>query len=137
MVQERLGKICKMLQSSQLSHFRERQLSSLMDTCHKLTYSRSTNDYNESIDTYTEDNTDRPCGLDQGAGNETRRTQDTLLEYDAVIRLPLSENWNEKDRIKVTKRFGETLSTPIIYDIVSPIQRGPSGIRMLLRKIST
>ena len=125
-----------MLDSNQLSHFRERQAASLVDTCHKLTYSRTFNDLNEPIESWSESNTDLPCGLQQLTGTEQKRQHDTLVSYDAIIRLPLSESWNEKDRIKITKRFGEALTTVITYEIVSPIQRGVSGIRMTLRKLS-
>lgn len=125
-----------MLSQSQLDHFRERQEASLMDVCHRLVHSYSSNTHYEKVDVWTEDTTDRKCGLDQSPGSERSRTSDTLIVYDAVIRLPLSEAWNEKDKIKILKRFGETLGTPIEYGIISPIQRGPSGIRMLLRKIS-
>lgn len=123
-----------MLNSNQLSHFRERQAASLMDTCHKLVYSRVFNDYNEPIEFWTENNTDIPCGLEQKQGEERSRDKDTIVSYDAIVRLPLSENWNEKDRIRIIKRFGEDI-TPFDYGIISPIQRGPSGIRMLLNKI--
>lgn len=100
-----------------------------------MTYSRTFNDYAEPVEIWTEVSTDVPCGLDMQSGNEDRRTTDTLIQYDAVIRLPLSEGWDEKDRIKITKRFGED-TTDLVFEIASPIQRGPSGIRLLLKKVS-
>lgn len=123
-----------MLDSEQLAHFRERQLLSLMDTCHRMTHSYTSNDTNEQIDTYTEVNTDIACGLDDKPGRENRRDKDTIVSYDAIIRLQITIDWNVKDRIKITKRFGENI-TPIIYDIVSPAQKGPSGVRFQLKKV--
>jgi len=125
-----------MLNAVQLTHFRERQAASLMDTCHRLVYSSTFNDLNEPVEVWTENNTDLPCGLEQQAGSERRRDNDTLIEYDAILRLPLSDLWNFKDRVKITKRFSETLTTSLTYWIVSPVQRGPSGIRLLLKVVS-
>lgn len=123
-----------MLDPSQLSHFRERQVKSLSDTCHRLIHSYDTNELNEKVSRWTEDHTDIKCGLLQ-SGNERNRTNDTLLNYDAIIRLPLSEIWDVKDQIKITKRYGEDLDIPLIYAIASPIQRGPSGIQLKLKRV--
>jgi len=124
-----------MLDSNQLSHFRERQAVSLMDTCHRLVYSRTYNDYNEPVEIWTESNTDIPCGLDMRPGEERGRDKDTIVSYDATLRVSLTTAFVEKDKVKITKRFGESI-TAIEFEINSPAQRGPSGIRFLLKKIS-
>lgn len=124
-----------MLNNNQLSHFRERQALSLMDTCRILTYSSSQDDFNQAVASYTEIATDVPCGLDMRPGNERQRDNDIIVSYDATIRLALTVSITEKDRIKVTERYGEAI-TAITFDIVSPIQRGPSGIRLQLRKVT-
>ena len=124
-----------MLDTNQLSHFRERQALSLMDTCHRLVYSSSQNDYNETITVWTENNTDIPCGLDMRPGEERNRDKDVVVSYDATIRLALTVALDEKDKIKITKRFGEAIAT-IEFEIAAPAQRGPSGLRYLLKKIS-
>jgi len=59
------------------------------------------------------------------------------VEYDATVRVPIATTVDLRDRFRVTKRFGETLSSALVFDIVAPPQRGPSGIRLLLRKRST
>ena len=124
-----------MLDSNQLSLFRERQAVSLMDTCHRLVYSRTYNDYNEPVEIWTESNTDIPCGLDMRPGEERGRDKDTIVSYDATLRVSLTTAFVEKDKVKITKRFGESI-TAIEFEINSPAQRGPSGIRFLLKKIS-
>ena len=70
------------------------------------------------------------------SGIERHLTDKTLLEYDATIRLPIASTPDPIDRIKITKRFGED-TTDIVFEIVGPIQRGPSGIRLLLKKVVT
>lgn len=122
-----------MLDSSQLSHFRERQLASMMDLCRILSYSGSQDEYNEKRPTYTEIEVDIPCGLDMRPGSERERDKDIIVSYDATIRLPLTVSITEKDQIKIVERFGEAI-TPIVFDVAAPIQRGPSAIRLLLSK---
>lgn len=125
-----------MLDPSQLSHMRDTQVLSLMDTFHKLSYSRTFNEYNEPIEVYTEVLIDVTCGLEQKQGEERGADKNTVITWDAVLRLPISYVIDEKDRIRITKRYGERLDTPIDYQIVSPQQRGPSGIRLLLKKVA-
>lgn len=92
------------------------------------------NTYNEPIEVWTESSTDIPCGLEQKQGEEAGRDKDTVVSYDATIRLPLTVTFDERDKIKITERFGESI-TAITYSIASPAQRGPSGIRYRLKKI--
>jgi hypothetical protein len=84
--------------------------------------------------TYTDDATAIKCGLDMRPGRKQFGTDMTLLTYDGTLRLPITTNLNAKDRIKVTQRFGEAI-TPLVYSIVGPVQRGPSGIRVLLQRV--
>lgn len=79
--------------------------------------------------------TDIPCGIDQRPGSERQADKNTVVSYDAIIRLPLTAVFDVKDKIKVTELYGEAI-TPIEYSIVSPEQRGPSGIRFLLKKVT-
>lgn len=106
------------------------------DTCHRLAYSKTVDDYNSPVETWTENATDIPCGIDQQAGSENLGAGNVTVTYDAVVRLPISQAdvWDVKDRLLLTKRFGVAV-TNIAYWVASPIQRGPSGLRMLLRKV--
>lgn len=124
-----------MIDQSQLAHMRERQALSLMDTYRKLTYSRTLNEYNEPVATYTEGTNDLPCGIEQKQGEEKGADKNAIISYDAVLRIPISHSIDEKDRVRITKRYGERID-PIDYEIVSPQQRGPSGIRLLLKKVT-
>lgn len=123
-----------MFSGSELADMQAAQENHMMDLCHRMVFSQTTNDYNEQIKVWTESMTDIKCGLEQQSGSEQLNAVDTVTIYDAIIRLPLSEVWDVKDRIKVTKRFGVD-TTDLTYEIVAPIQRGPSGIRLLLRKV--
>ena len=77
------------------------------------------------------------CGLDMRPGSERHGMDHTITNYDATIRLPFATAPDIKDRVKVTKRHGTALAVPLVYDIVGPIQKGPSGVRLLLKIIET
>ena len=123
------------LSAAELARMRSTQISSLMDTCVVQRYSASANSYNELIPTWTDDASSTACGLDMRSGSERYGNKQVSVVYDASLRLPITVSVDVKDRIKITRRYGEILSTPLVYDIAGPVQRGPSGIRLLLRKL--
>ena len=120
--------------TEELTNFRSTQTNHMMDTVVRQVYSATSNSYNEDVVTYT-DQTAIDCGLDMRPGSERHTQSYTALEYDATMRLPITTTINARDRLKVTKRFGETLSTALVFEIVGPVQRGPSGIRLLLKRV--
>ena len=125
-----------LLSADELAWMREAQTAHMNDTCVIQTCTQTKNSYGEMVETFT-DGSAIACGLDMRPGSERHGTENTVVTFDATIRLAITVAPNEKDRIKVTKRYGETLTTPLAFSIVGPIQRGPSGIRLLLNKIET
>jgi hypothetical protein len=121
--------------ADELANFRTAQDGHMMDTVIRQVYSRTYNTFNEPIEAWTDQAGAIDCGLDMRPGAERHTQSMTTLEYDATLRLPIATIIDAKDRIKVTHRFGEALSTALIYRIEGPIQRGPSGIRVLLRRV--
>lgn len=121
--------------ADELAGMRDAQRDHMLDECVVLSFAEGTrNDFNEAdAPTYTAGDP-LPCGLDMRSGSERHGDSMTVIQYDASIRLPLSTVLKETDHIQVVGRFGEFHST-LTYEIVSPIQRGPSGIRLLLRKV--
>jgi hypothetical protein len=119
----------------ELEGMRQTQTGHMMDECVVLVYAAGTaNEFNEAdAPSYTASSS-YECGLDMNPGSERHEADLTAIQYDAVLRLPLNVSLKETDRIQITKRFGE-LPAPLTYEIVSPIQRGPSGVRILLRRI--
>jgi hypothetical protein len=122
--------------ADELTGMRTAQDGHMMDTYVPQVYSETFGSFRESIITYT-DGAAAICGLDMRPGTERHSSDNTILEYDAIVRLPIGTTPNPRDRIKITKRFGETLATALVFEIVGPIQRGPSGIRLLLKKVAT
>lgn len=91
----------------------------------------------QMVETWSSNSADIVCGLDMRSGSERHSTNNTVVEYDATVRVPLTTVVDIRDRFRVTKRFGETLGEALVYDIVSPPQRGPTAIRLLLRRVET
>ena len=119
--------------SVDLTNMRAAQDLHMMDTCNLGTCTQTEDSYNQLVETFAY-GADVACGLDMRPGSERHGVDKTVLVYDATIRLPLASSPNAKDRVKVTKRFGED-SPDLVFNIVGPIQRGPSGIRLLLKII--
>lgn len=121
--------------AAELAGMRSANTAHMMDTCYVQTYSRTFNSFNEPVEAWADAASATACGLDMRPGREGHGEDKTTLEYDATIRLPITTTVDAKDRIKITKRFGETLSAALVFRIEGPVQRGPSGIRLLLRRV--
>lgn len=117
----------------ELTAMRETQVSSLMDRCVIEHYGETANAYNEMIATYA-DGAEMWCGLDMRPGSERHNNKLVSLVYDATVRLPLGTEVDARDRIRIVRRFGELVSGKLVYEVAGPIQRGPSGVRIFLRK---
>jgi hypothetical protein len=123
-----------MFTTAELAGMRTAQDLHMMDEYVPQTYSSTVNSFGEMIATYYDEEA-AICGLDMRPGSERYGRDNTPLEYDATLRLLITSTPDVKDRIKITTRFGEILATALIYEIVGPIQRGPSGIRLLLKRV--
>jgi len=123
--------------SDDIEFMRSSQEAHMMDRCIIQTYSAGAlNDHQEyDSPTYT-DSAPWPCGLDSRPGRLTHGNDQTSIEWDATLRLPVTTPLQETDRIQIIERFGRPVD-PITYEIAGPIQRGVSGIRIRLRKIVT
>lgn len=122
--------------ADELTGMRAAQTGHMMDTAVIQTYSETFNSFGEAIATYT-DTTAQDCGLDMRPGSERHNPDNQYIEYDATLRLAITATPGARDRIKITHRFSEALGTALVFEIVGPIQRGPSGIRLLLKRVET
>ena len=124
-----------MFTAAELAHMREAQTGHLPDTCYIQTAVEALDAFRQMVTTFPADSAAIDCGLDMRPGAEHTGVSGTVLDYDATIRLPLGTVVTPKDRIKVTKRFDETLATALIFEIISPYQQGASGLRYRLRRL--
>jgi head-tail adaptor len=124
-----------MLSAKDIKTIRATQVTSLPDTCYIQALTQATNSYGEITESWADSGAAIACGLEMQPGSEIRKSDKTVLTYDAILRVAITELPTEAKRIRVTKRHNESI-TAIIYNIASPIQRGASGNRILLNKVN-
>ena len=125
-----------MFSTADLTNMRVAQDDHMMDTCKFGTATQTADSHGQLIETFAY-GADVICGLDMRPGSERHGTDKTVVNYDATIRLPIAYAPDSIDRVRVTKRHGEALGVALTYNIVGPVQRGPSGVRLLLKIIET
>lgn len=126
-----------MFSAADLANMQECQEDHMMDECKIQACVQTADTYGELVETWPVDGSAIDCGLDMRPGAERHGTEKTILEYDATLRMPQGTVTSARDRIKVTKRYGTAEGVPIVYSIVGVTQKGPSGIRLLLKRIET
>lgn len=121
--------------SAELSDMQSCQSDHMLDTGNIQPRTQAQDSYNQDVETWPTNSADLACGIDMRPGSERFTNKMTLTSYDATARLPITATPKVGDRFRVTKRFGVALVTPLVFRIVSPIQQGPSGIRIILQKV--
>ena len=113
------------------------QVEHMLDQCVLITYTQGErNEFNEDDAPVEKFSDPLPCGLDMRAGSERHGLDMTVIQYDATLRLPLQTPLLETQKIQIIARFGQFI-TPLTFECASPPQSGPSGLRVLLRKVVT
>jgi hypothetical protein len=125
------------LSTAELTRLRSAQESAMFDTGNIQPRTQTLDSFEQAVETFPTNSADLVCGLDMRSGSERFGPQLTVTTYDATVRLPITTTPTVGDRFRVTKRHGETLATALVFNIISPIQRGPSGIRLLLQRVET
>ncbi len=105
----------------------------MMDACILMRYSTSKDALNHDVPSWT-DWSMVPCGLDMSGGAEQRETQKSVVNWYAKLRLAIGTTLDIRDRIRIVVRLGEPCE-PIVYEIAAPIEIGPSGLVVSLRKV--
>lgn len=114
-----------------LSRMRATQEGAMQDECEILEYSSVDDAYGNPKPRHTAIAT-VACGFRHVRPREVLDTGE-LAMIDAELRLAIDTQIGTHDRVRVTKRFGETLETAEVYEVVGPTQRGPSGLVLSLR----
>jgi hypothetical protein len=109
----------------ELARFRTVQTGHMQDTCQVLSYGHADDRYNNPTVTYTEGDP-QACGVGQRNPREVQESGDVPL-VDVWIRLSLTTSVEVNDRIRVTHRYGDVVTTSD-YEVVGPVLRGPSGL---------
>jgi len=123
--------------AADLTYMRAFQDGHMQDTGNVQPITTTTDTMGQEVESWPSNSASIACGLDMRSGSERHGIEKTIVQYDATVRLPIATTVDLQSRFRVTKMFGETLTTALVFDIVAPIQRGPSGIRLLLRRRET
>lgn len=118
-----------------LAEMRACQSGHMLDTCVIKARVQTIGASGERLETFPVDSAAVICGLDMRPGVERHTSEGNTVQYDATIRLPVGTVIVPTSRVKITKRFGETLTVPLVYEVMSPLQQGPSGMRFALRRL--
>jgi len=103
----------------------------MQDICEILSFSSVTDTYGNPRPRYTA-GASVACGFQHVRPREVLDTEEFAM-IDAKLRLPIETEITTHDRIRMTTRFGESLTAAEVYEIVGPVMRGPSGIVLLLK----
>lgn len=119
------------LSTVELTQMRADQAAHFNDTCVIQTLSTARDSTGAIINSYS-DGSAIACGFEPAGGSEGRTDEKTGVTTDAIVRVPIGTAVTAKDRIKITKRHGTSI-TALVFGVASEPQRGPSCLVIGLR----
>ena len=123
--------------STELTRMQGTQDSAMQDTCNILTYSTTEVDAPDAYGLPANKHmveVPSVCGYKSLSPREVQE-RGYVPAVQAVLRLPIDTEIDERNRIRITYRYAEQLDVSLLFDVEGPILRGPSGIRIMLRNI--
>lgn len=120
------------ISADEISAMREIHEEVMMDEGMRKIVSSTIDDSGDEILTFT-DGAETVCGVRMDAGEERHMPENTLVTWDAVLRLPVDFDIDEKDRFLITSFRGEEVE--LLFDVSSPIQKGISANRVKLKRV--
>ncbi len=128
------------LSAGELAAMQITQEAAMPDTCVISAYSDGSLAPNGKPRAIYTDGLATICGFSAvatiGGWREIRDTAQ-VPATDGTIRLPISKNVSNLDRIRITHRFGVALIAPETFEIVGQPKRGPSGLLVPVRRIGS
>lgn len=121
------------IRPTELPRMRHVQFVHQHDTCEHLVYGSVLDAYNLPVATWAVIAT-MSCGYNPDPHREVQG-ETMVVEYDAELRMPVSWQPNEKDRVRITHIHGELVHTPALFDLVGVGERGPTAVVHKLKKV--
>jgi head-tail adaptor len=125
-----------LIDANDLAMIRATQVDSLHDTCVLMPRVTDTATDGQVTETWVSGAT-VACGFEPTGGNEQRRADMTVLAYDAKLRLALGAAITYLDKVRIIKRYGSALTTPLTFQVEGDPQQGASGLVLLLKRVTT
>lgn len=119
----------------ELDRMQSTQVGAMQDTCVIRSYSASQDSWGNPSVSYT-GGAALACGFQHISPDEVQESGD-VPRVDGRVRLPLGTELDERDRVRITHRYGVELSSPETYEVVGPARRGPSGLYVDLRLVGS
>lgn len=120
--------------AQELDDFELVQEAHMMDTCLIAEPSTTQDDYNNDVETFDWVNAEQSaCGFN---ANPSKEVLNQVPASEAVIRLPALTVISNQARVRITKRFGATQSSPVDYEVIGMPRLGPSGYLIWLKKVT-
>jgi len=123
-----------LISANDLTGLRADQTDALWDTCIVQAWSGTANAYGELVETYT-DGSAMACRFVASSGSESHKANMTTVTMPALVRLPLGTTVTAKDRVKITKRFGETLATALVFGVEDDGIAGATCVTVKLKDV--
>ena len=121
----------------ELARMQATQESAMQDECIFFDYTEGTLDgFGRPTNPFSEGLTTK-CGFKPVTKGEAMGEGEVVMK-DAILRLPiaLAGVLAQTMKIQITKRFGETLANPIMFNVLGDPEQGPSGLVLKLEKIT-
>jgi hypothetical protein len=119
--------------ATELTRMRSTQDGAMQDTCRIGAYTADDDAYNLPDVTYVYGD-EVICGLELMRPAEEQASGEVPV-IDAILRLPIDTEIDERDRVRMEQRYNEALTVPQVFEIEGPVKRGPSGLRLDLRLV--
>ena len=129
------------LSSLELSQLQSDNEDHMNDLCNIMARSDTVDDYGQPVGAWTAEYSDVPCSFEfspfKFRARETSFPGEETSEILVRARLPLSyyDNISQEKRLRLTKRFGATLTTAEDYEIQGFPERQAFGITVNLQRI--
>lgn len=124
---------------TELARFQAAQEIAMQDTCYLLRRTtHGPDEWGQEKFTWERTTPAAPlaCGVDPGGPREAHGSGEVGL-LDVALRLPLATDVAVTDRVELLTRYAVALDPSALYEIVGPVERGPSGLVLKLRVLTT
>ncbi len=118
--------------ADELDRMRSTQEDAMQDTCIVLTPVDRQDDWGNPVSGWTESE-DTPCGYRPMSPREVQASG-LVPEIVGQLRLAHDTVITSRCRVRLTKRFGGFLSSAETFEVTGPIQLGPSGMIVYLKR---
>ena len=123
------------LSTAQLAQMRVAQADLMGDTCQIGTYSAGTADGFGNVPGSYSYATAISCGFEWRGTNEAHTVAMTAVNADALLRVPHTTTITARDRVKLTKRYGATI-TELVFEVAGIKQQGPTATLVYLKQVT-